>query len=500
MFILAIFAGYGLLAYYYLRYGGPHTQDVARARPPGYRPSYAETRSLGSSANPNDRFIRPRAKGAASDCTEEVAYWLNFPDDAAPRLPDPRAMGLDPGVTKDSGRYVTFETDHGGWNNIRMAFEAVAVFALVTRRTLVMPPAQFLYLLNKDSQGKNNKLGVRDIFDMEDLGKHLDVITMEEFLQREKVDTGGKDYKDLWGRHLWPMLREIVDFTPKWSPDKYCLWFGDEASANSTRAKQFCSDKREVIRYVDDPGAKVIHFRTEPENGYRMLTHFYTFLGFQDPSVDRSVKRWARRFMHYKSEIVCAAGKLQRILRDKIGARHYASYHIRRGDLQYAVVKIPAEEIVENIRDVVPAGIPAYVGTDERDKSFFDKLKAFHGGQLYFLDDLIEEAGSDFELSPNYYGMMEQLLCAGGSTFVGTHFSTFSGYIARLRGYRKWPSKSNYYPTKAHKYKYHPDKMPRRAHPVWYPREWPTSWERLDVDTETQPRPDMTTDDDQWFE
>ena len=36
-------------------------------------------------------------------------------------------------------RYVTFEPDHGGWNNIRMGMETAALFAWSTGRILVLP-------------------------------------------------------------------------------------------------------------------------------------------------------------------------------------------------------------------------------------------------------------------------------------------------------------------------------------------------------------------------
>eukprot|EP00975_Prorocentrum_lima_P042315 8891215-Prorocentrum_lima.AAC.1 len=69
------------------------------------------------------------------------------------------------------------------------------------------------------------------------------------------------------------------------------LWFGDEASAVSERAKLFASPKRKLVRYLDS-NVKYVHFPTDPKEQQRMLTHFYTFLGFQDPSVDRSIKRF----------------------------------------------------------------------------------------------------------------------------------------------------------------------------------------------------------------
>ena len=47
----------------------------------------------------------------------------------------------------------------------------------------------------------------------------------------------------------------------------------------------------------------------------------------------------------------------------------------------------------------------------------------------------------------------DQVLCsAANGVFVGTWFSTFSGYITRMRGYLGYKDKSVYYGDKEHRY------------------------------------------------
>ena len=97
---------------------------------------------------------------------------------------------FDPPPTDDAPpKYVTFEPDRGGWNNIRMSMETVLVFAYATNRIIVMPPKKAFYLV-----GKEGSKSYDDFFHFNDpeLKKHITIISMNEYLQTE----GGGEKED----------------------------------------------------------------------------------------------------------------------------------------------------------------------------------------------------------------------------------------------------------------------------------------------------------------
>eukprot|EP00978_Attheya_sp_CCMP212_P020892 scaffold60426_cov43-Attheya_sp.AAC.1 len=83
-----------------------------------------------------------------------------------------------------SKRYLTFEPDSGGWNNVRMSLENIFVFCAATGRTLVLPPPYQMYLLAK---GGKSEHGFGDFFPIDKLEfqKHCPIMTMEEFIRKE---------------------------------------------------------------------------------------------------------------------------------------------------------------------------------------------------------------------------------------------------------------------------------------------------------------------------
>jgi hypothetical protein len=102
--------------------------------------------------------------------------------------------------------------------------------------------------------------------------------------------------------------------------------------------------------------ATLIHFAASVDGGaysYRMLYDFYAAIIFTDSAVDNYFKRFVCDFLRYNDKINYAAGKVVRSFQkkgmakgftnDEEGVGSYSSLHVRRGELQFKEVKIPAE-------------------------------------------------------------------------------------------------------------------------------------------------------------
>jgi len=150
----------------------------------------------------------------------EIIYWKIVPGDRSYESP------ITPHHADHHDKYLTFEYDAGGWNNVRMGMECLLVVAHATGRTLVVPPQQHLYLLGVNHQDKgdaapHDEMGFEDFFDLELLRSHegLHVMHMEEFLAKEGVSGGLKgvlpphNSSEAWGQALWQYLKKVSGAT-----------------------------------------------------------------------------------------------------------------------------------------------------------------------------------------------------------------------------------------------------------------------------------------------
>jgi hypothetical protein len=222
----------------------------------------------------------------------EIIYWKIVPGDNVFESP------ITPHHDLHHDRYLSYEYDVSGWNNIRMGMECLVVLAHAIGRTLIIPPPQYLYLLSKghvEPSGKvRRQMGFEDYFDLSLLesqqGFHM--MTTSEFLKREGV-TGGlngiyppMNRTDLWGQELRSYLRKVADKLPKWL-DKFVVFpnrttdlakFNEESfdllePRIREKLKLFSGERSPVFYEQELQEARHIHF--EAVESSRIVEHHY---------------------------------------------------------------------------------------------------------------------------------------------------------------------------------------------------------------------------------
>lgn len=408
-------------------------------------------------------------------------------------------------------KYVIFQPDGGGWNNIRMAAEVAILFAHTTGRTLVLPPAMKFYLLDKNNQHEENLSTFDTFFDLMKIKESVTIITMKEFL--ENIATKGLLKKPFPSdttvqtmienvqsrKKLWDYLEQSC-YVESWCPGKQFIGFNiyhnpntssssnnsnnvvfGSFNTNSPRLKEMIAHGRKLRPYNEQLHNEIaIYFPGDYRESHRILTHYYTYLYWEDPQIAKYYKRIVRDRLHYHDIIFCYSGFIVRQLHEisskidykPLPSLHHASYktlggnsnldatyyavHIRRCDFQYQDTRLSAEKIWNNIKHFFNQSISSviYISTDEKDKTFFKPFLQ-SGYTVKFLSDFLpsikqhtftfdETSNSNnlnkhhhlrqMKLNMNHIGMIEQVICANAHTFIGTPYSTFTGYITRMRG------------------------------------------------------------------
>lgn len=475
-----------------------------------------------------------RYGGPSEDIAAEMVYWRDIPSDS--KFTSPYS---NYGPTK---KYLTFEPDEGGWNNIRMSMETAVALAHAMGRILVLPPEQNIYLLRKEKEVNKNRFTFKDFFHFDSIANEhtgIEVISMEEFLKKEVMtgqfeDASGvpmfpPENKTDWDGHFrnskqfWKWLRHASG-APKWDFDRCVVGVASEPGPDSgvlmkqyqeqaaamqpkspmkyqdrptevvdapyVRLAEMKCHRKQVCHYDDHfQNSKVMHFMGDNASGARLLVHFYAYLFFEDWHQDLLTKRFVRDHLRYIDEIQCAAARVVNAVREKARANGdasgvYDSFHIRRGDFQYKDTRVEADVIYGNVKDVMVENSTVFIATDEKNMTFFDPLREHY--KIYFLHDFAHEIEG---VNKNYYGMLDQLVSSRGRTFAGAYYSTFTGYINRMRGYHSQKLKlPGYEKGQINSFFYIPKRQKHSMKhynsltaPLWS-REFPVAWRDIDHD------------------
>jgi GDP-fucose protein O-fucosyltransferase len=220
-------------------------------------------------------------------------------------------------------------------------------------------------------------------------------------------------------------------------------------SSMPARLREVLADHEQLCEYNETYQEAGSIFMTGQEStGSRPLLQFFAYLFFESWEQDLQMKRFIRDHLRFSDILQCAAARIVEAIREIARIRglgkndrgRFDSMHVRRGD--FKVVNVYKDGL-DHPHQIVDAKFfetngTVYISTDEKDMSFFEPLRQHHA--ILFLHDfahLIEG------IDPNFYGMIEQLVCAKGDKFVGTYYSSFTAYIIRVHGYHAQKTRSS---------------------------------------------------------
>lgn len=296
--------------------------------------------------------------------------------------------------------YVILRPWPGGFNNIRMSLELAVCITYLTNKTLVLPPKYQMYLLK-------DEFGLEDFFDLTDLG--INSIKFDEFCKLKNIPVSFEDIST---------ISKVIT-----EPEYHVLNFS-KTMPNYTFTKN-----RRITNMIELLGHDECLFFDS-----KLLGNFYQTIYSE---FDIELKQLIARHVHYTDHIFHMGWQAVQWLEDK----SYYAIHVRRNDFQYKHLFITAEQIYENIKNVIPDGSKLYIATDHEDKLFFEVLSNHY--ELYFYDDVVK--GIQLNVHYNFIPMIEQLICSRAISFIGNDHSTLSSYVYRLRGYMTDIEDKNFY-------------------------------------------------------
>lgn len=380
----------------------------------------AEQRRLGAPAAPG--AAQPGRETAAAHVPPRMQYWNRW---------DPLRLAEDGTGGKGPERFLLFDLDIGGLNNLRIGWEVAATIAHETGRTLVLPPPKSVYHIDygpeyAKSPPPPHVSRVEDFLNMAQLRKGgLRVVTVKEFADEQAGDNVTEARAlAFWNstakstaRRVHGDLTEICDLSSWVAEDKFV--YAELLSAADGRLFS-CSEWARLGTVQLTQGDDV--WTPSP----------------QAMSVLHGGFVWHPDVFEIASLIV-----------QDFGLFEYASLHARYGDFQFQFRNEvePASEIVDNWflselgRRVMRNTTGVYVSTDDTTGAVIEAFRR-NGIRANSSADYFDAPDSPIAKLTSQLGVVrvqqlrgpvEQVVCAFGRVFIGTGLSTFTGYINQMR-------------------------------------------------------------------
>lgn len=339
--------------------------------------------------------------------------------------------------------YMFFDTDPGGFNNIRMAFEYFIDVAKRSNRTLVLPPPEGWYLVDwgptkshstnyeaKDWIKGNGRTAYNDFFDIESLRSEVHVLTAQEFFDLEHK-----------------RLKIPADAEParqsnnQPDPNRWKLWLTRRAQLGRNASVTRASTQWEGSPWMD----ALCRIPRETAAGDAALVHIPAYLWDHNEHTHRLVRDDASELrylmcqvnettrvpLHYRTTLYnMASGPIS-----TLGLQNYLALHLRRNDFQFKQAPEDPTKLVEQIHKVALPEEAVYLASDEVDQMWWDRFRVAleqKGHKLWTFKDFEPDLTRRGH-KQKYSGIVEMLMCAGARDFRGTLMSTFTEGIQLVR-------------------------------------------------------------------
>jgi len=325
-------------------------------------------------------------------------------------------------------KYLIFTSDAGGLNNIRMGWEFSGIIAQKTGRTLVLPPAKPMYLLDMGPGGETygaaimdrrpegfnhgSKTLVEDLLNLKQLKGNVATLTWEEFAKKTGKDweTAKKESKNLGkDKKLVENCKNLMEAAAD-AKEEIVFLDGDARQPFSCDEWWALGGPVEQVR----PGFQ--------DRDWALLTHGFV---------------WHPDAFDMASKVVNYLGLFQ-----------YNALHARFGDCQFEESKEDPSTIFANWPSLKD-GAKLYIATDAKEKFqsedalFWDDLFLDKTGKLLATEKELYSKERFFKLT----GLVEELICTYSKLFVGSEKSSFSGHIQRMRIHAGAPNAKPLYHT-----------------------------------------------------
>ena len=347
-------------------------------------------------------------------------------------------------------RFLSFEPWPGGWNNRRLSLECAAVLAILTARTLVLPPTT-TKIYDEHVPGAK-MLGFEGAYNMDLMRRHIPTVTFDEMLACGKNLLEGL-----------PLRPKNCSNTPPGSKDRfYCeasLPVSERAQLVNVNGGHFYplpykaqTDPKGHGRraeQVPDASSVIAHYQ-------RNLLCCFSNMVYIDPkwredavgaivaqqnpqlanaTVKSRVFGTMRDAFAYNDEIQDLA---KQVVEELGGVDGFSCVHLRRRDfkLQYPYTIGEPSEVLHNLAPVFKPNETVLVATDD-DTEVREALK----NPKHTLPNIRWLLWPDLKTDTKVLvriliPLVVQQVCVAARVFAPNPFSTYSGLMVRLRGYR----------------------------------------------------------------